>query len=155
MATATAMAVRDPELRRALRDFHARLETALSLAARYNWTVGENLEALDDPAEIEHLHLAREIRRLLWQLIETAMADDRIDAAERQAIGELLGSWQQLVGTMQGHDTVENDHHAGALSASTATRRCLRTALKRVGGNLDTLNHKRAGVEQPIEFALD
>lgn len=152
---ATAMAVRDPELRRALREFHARLESALSLAARYNWEVGENLEALDDTAEIEHLDLAREIRRLLWQLIETAMADDRIDAAERRAIGELLASWQQLVGTMQRHDKLENAHHAAALGANTETRRCLRTALERVGANLDTLNHKRGGIEQPIEFALE
>jgi len=152
---ATAIAVKDPELRSALRDFHARLETALSLAARYNWTVGENLEALDDSAEIEHLDLAAEIRQLLWQLIETAMADDRIDAAERQAIGELLETWQRLVATMRRHDKLENDHHAAALGASTETRRCLRTALKRVGGNLDTLNHKRGGVGQPIEFALE
>jgi len=152
---ATAMAVRDPELRTALRDFHRRLESCLSLAARYNWEVGENLEALDDGAEIEQLDLAAEIRRLLWKLIETAMADDRIDAAERQAIGELLESWQRLVATMQRHDKLENDHHAGALSATTETRRCLRTALHRVGGNLDTLNHKRGGTEQPIDFALD
>lgn len=152
---ATAMAVKDPELRRALREFHARLEELLSLAARYGWEVGENLEALDDMAEIEHLDLARRIRRLLWQLVETAMADDRIDAAERQAIGELLETWQRLVATMRRHDKLENDHHAGALGASTETRRHLRTALHRVGGNLDTLNHKRGGTEQPIEFALD
>ena len=147
MATIT---VEDTDLRSALRQFHARLETALSLAARHNWSTQEALAALRDEWEQETLDNALELARTIEELLLAAMSDGELDADERQEIIEVVDGFARLLRALREYDAHENLQHDQAAIANRASRGHLRSAIGPVSDNLRTLNHRRGGRRQTL-----
>lgn len=143
-------AIEDPGLRAALRQFHVRLEMALSLAARHNWSVQEALASLRDDWEAETLDNAAELAGHIEQLFLAAMVDGEVNADERQAILEVLDGFSRLLRALRQYDERENAEHEMAAGSIAETRRHLRQAMTPVAANLKALNYKQGGRRQAL-----